>query len=358
MKNIIILVIVLMSTVAISCKKDDDKLVININDPIAQYIFDNPENSSMFLLQDSKILVDNADRMMPLASTLKIIICIEYAEQCAAGIIDSEELVDTDEILNYYIEDGDLAAELWYNEIEDKIINNMISINEVAKGMIKYSANANTEWLTDKLGIDNVNDRIRKLGIENHDPITYLVSSMFVADELASSRNNLVSDITNLSIEEYYTLCNDIHEKLKAGFIDEYEQLSFQDIELQKIWSDRLPNSTTREYAMLMNKINNRTFLSQEVHKYLDPIMEWSMDEDPATSDLYKHFGYKGGSTASVFTWALYAENLDGKKIEYVFFLNNLSYLKNLELQSSLSDFNEKVLSDQKFRDELTKLFK
>jgi len=245
MKKAITIVALISSIAFFSCEKDDDQ--IKINNPIAQYISDNPEHTSICLLQDGATVIDyNSDRMMPLASTLKIIVCIEYAEQCATGVIDPTQLVEIDELSNYYIEDADVAM-LWLEQNEDKVIDGQIALNEVVKGMITYSANANTEWLMDKLGLEKINDRITQLGIKHHDPITYLVSSMFVADELAATTDNpLESTIMALNLQEHSDLCNAIHQKLKDGKMDDYGSMAiFEKTELQKAWSDRLPASTS-----------------------------------------------------------------------------------------------------------------
>ena len=54
----------------------------------------------------------------------------------------------------------------WLKLVNDKIVNDAISIREIAKGMIKFSSNANTEWLSKKLGLEQINNRIDSLGIE------------------------------------------------------------------------------------------------------------------------------------------------------------------------------------------------
>ena len=51
-------------------------------DPILAFLSAHPDKSSMQLVRNDTVLADfHADRTMPLASTVKIIIAIEYAEQ-------------------------------------------------------------------------------------------------------------------------------------------------------------------------------------------------------------------------------------------------------------------------------------
>jgi len=79
---------------------------------------------------------------------------------------------------------------------------------------------------------------------------------------------------------------------------------------------------------------------------------------EPAHKEKLKHMGYKGGSTSWVLTWATYAEQLDGQKIECVFMLNDLSPKTNTDLQAHLADFNTKILNDQAFRNNFINMIK
>ena len=51
--------------------------------------------------------------------------------------------------------------------------NGQIALEEVAKGMIHYSSNANTTYLLEKLGIERVNESIKELELTSHDKFTY-----------------------------------------------------------------------------------------------------------------------------------------------------------------------------------------
>ncbi|WP_375578666.1 hypothetical protein ABWH96_16795 [Marivirga tractuosa] len=216
--------------------------------------------------------------------------------------------------------------------------------------MIKYSSNANTEYLTDLLGVANINQRIKLLGIEKHDSIYYLVSSLFVRDFLFPEKSNIeaIESIRDLSDGEYRKAGMQIHKKLKNGTF-ENDSLKDFGLAVQNVWSDRLPASTAKEYRKLMEKLNSKSVLPIEVHKHLDPILEFVM-ENPLNQEWLQHSGSKGGSTASLLTKALYATDKEGNRIHLSYFLSNLSALETVQMQMSMNAFELAILQEEGFR--------
>ena len=120
---------------------------------------------------------------MPLASTVKIIVAIEFAKQAAHNIFNKNEKIPLSELDKYYLPntDGD-AHPKWvgYERKLGNIINDSVRLIDVARGMIIFSSNANTEYLMDMLGFDNVKNNLQLLGLKKHTPIYPLVSSLFL----------------------------------------------------------------------------------------------------------------------------------------------------------------------------------
>lgn len=291
---------------------------------------------------------------MPLASTVKIIVAIEYAVQCANGQINPDELVSLSDLDKFYVPntDGD-AHPSWLKSVKDKISDNKISIREIAKGMIKFSSNANTEWLLNKLGIENVNNRLDSLGLKNHTEIYNIVSDLFVGKELFKGLKGkeLQKKLLELNQSDYINATKVIHQKLlnDTSYKKDVGDLG---MEIQKIWSDRLPSSTVENYVMVMKKINERNYFSVSAQKYLDEVMEYIL-ENPVNREWLEHCGVKGGSTAFVLTKALYATDKNGNKTEMAYFLNNLSLLEVTKLQLSMNEFELAILTNKDFRNKV-----
>ena len=287
-------------------------------DKVLKFLKNNPEKSSILLVRNDTILVSrNSENVVPLASTMKIILAIEYAEQSANGKLNPDEMVLISDLDKFYIPNTDGGAHSsCLKSVKGKIKEDKISIREIAKGMIKFSSNANTEWLLNKLEIHNVNGRIDSLGLINHSKIYNIVSALFVGKELFPNlkRKELQKKLTDISQDIYIDATNKIHQKLLTDTLYK-KDIGDLGMDIQKIWSDRLPSSTVEDYVSVMRKINSRTYFSETSQKYLDEVMEYIL-ENPANREWLEHSGMKGGSTAFVLTKALYATDKKGNKTE------------------------------------------
>ncbi|GMQ25059.1 serine hydrolase [Algoriphagus sp. oki45] len=319
---------------------------------VLDFLKENPERTAILLVRNDSVLVkQSVDKVMPLASTVKIILAIAYAEQAASGEIDPEELVSLEELDQLYVANTDGGAHpAWLESIRENVQNERIPLREVAKGMIRYSSNANTEWLLYRLGYDRVNGILDSLGINQHTEIYPIVSALFVGKELfpGLAGEELEGKMKALSPEEYIQSTLDIHQKLinDSTYKKDLGDLS---LPIQKIWSDRLPSSTVEDYVSVMEKINRRAYFSKATQQHLHEVLEQSM-ENPSNQEKYQHRGSKGGSTAFVLTKALYATDKKGNRTEMAYFLNDLSILESTRLQMSMSEFEQEVLENSSFR--------
>lgn len=316
---------------------------------VVEFIKNNPDKSAILLYKNDSLMVSlNPNKVMPLASTVKIIIAIEYAYQAAENKIDPDELIDLNEIQHFYVDKSDGGAhKMWLPTVATKIQSNKISIREIAKGMIAFSSNANTEWLLDRLGLDNVNNRIQALELKHHSNLHYIVSALFVGQELFGESPDKEQKLKALSMTDYVSAINTIHQKMK---VDSNYRKRKRDskIELQKIWSDRLPAASVSDYVSIMQKINSRKYFDTITHQYLDEIMEYLL-KYPKNRENFIHTGVKGGSTAFILTKALYATDTKSNKTELAYFFNNLNIFESRNLLPSLNKFDLNTLLNQEF---------
>ncbi len=211
--GILVGVIIVLGVVGFYYFMPNKSLVLN-------FIKENPDKTAIKLVRNDTVLVEiNPNKVMPLASTVKIIIAIEYAEQAAAGKVNPEELIEVTELDKYYVPNTDGGAHpSWLKKVENKIQDDRITIREIAKGMIAFSSNANTEWLCEKLGLENINGRLDSLGVKDHTDIYYIVSALFIGKEKFANLKNkeLQAELSRMPIEEYRQAMIDIHSKLKT----------------------------------------------------------------------------------------------------------------------------------------------
>src|SRR5690554_3527390 len=283
---------------------------------IAEIINKNKKHYSIILAENDNLLINiNAEELRPLASIVKLIIAVEFAEQVANKTINESTLVSIKDLESYHVPNTDGNAHKdWLKHIREsnKIVNlDSISLLEIAKGMITYSSNANTEYLLDKLGIDNVNIQLKKLGFKTHSKISYPVSDMYLTSE----------ELGNDSRENLYHKSNLTHQKLKSGEL--LSENFDSDVDFtkakQKLLNDRLSQSTAHEYYKLMIKFRDKNYFKKDVQDILYKIIERR-----ATSEEYDIIRYcsKGGSTSWVLNNVVYLERKNGKMYVLILFSN------------------------------------
>ena len=321
----------------------------DIADPVINFLRQNPTRSALYLVRNDTVLVSaRPNQRMPLASAVKTIIAIEFAQQVAAGKIDPTERISLVDLDAYYLPNTDGNAHPNWKEWakQHNLVNNeTVPLLEVAKGMIQFSSNANTEYLMDLLGLKAINANLKTLNLPNHDPIYPIVSALFLYSIPPADSTETIRATTKLSTKAYIARCQAIHLRLKQDGNGSFKRaFRFPAMALQKVWSDRLPASTVLEYASVMQKINTRTYFSPTVQTVLNSIMEWPFLVNPGNKNVFTHLGMKGGSTAFVLTNAFYAETPAGNRVAAAVFLNNLTNAEFGMLSQHLNTFTQRCI--------------
>lgn len=332
-------------------------------DSLLQFIQSNPGNSALFLQKNDTVIASlNENKMVPLASTMKIMVAIEFSKQAAFHVFDIESKVALSDLGKYYIPntDGD-AHPSWikYEKGLGKIVSDSISLLEVARGMIMFSSNANTEYLMDLLGLENINKNYQQMGVKSFTPIYYFVSSLFLYQNPKNLKEEKVlKQIKSLSDESYRKASMMIHDQLKYNptYKSTFRPQDLT-ISMQKEWSERLPASTAEGYGRILKILNSRQIYNEKTYEILSKILETIM-ENPANQQWLQHAGMKGGSTLFILTKAVYATLKNGDKIELVYFFNHLKGQQENTLEKWMNDFELEVLSSDVFRKKVKNSFK
>jgi D-alanyl-D-alanine carboxypeptidase len=327
------------------------------------FIKKHPDKAAIYIVRnDSVIASQNADTIMPLASTVKTLVAIAFARQVADGILKLEEEVDTLEPEKYYLHgtDGN-AHRSWLQQMHhDSLLHgSKIKLRDIAKGMIRFSSNANTEYLMDRIGFDYINALRDTFGLTGHHALYPFTSALMVCCKTAGEDpKQFAEKLDRMPMEEYVKKSFEAHRRLKT---DPSYKKTFDGgnlyLDIQHIWSNRLPGGSARQYVSLMQKINSRTYFDSTTQIILDAIFEWPM-QYRSNREAFRHFGAKGGSTAFVLTQAVYTTDNDNNKTAMAVFFNNLTQLENVQLQSSFDAFILDVMTDVTFRKKLAEQFK
>ncbi len=308
---------------------------------IATYISYDLKNGSVSLIKNGAVVIDkNSDNLMPLASTVKIIVAIEFAKQAAGNKIDPNEKILLSELEKFHIKKSDGGAHpAWLKSINNKGLikgkGKGIILSEVARGMIEFSSNANTEFLMDKLGFDNVNRLIKTLGLKKHEPLYPFVSS------LIALRDHSLQDLQNMEKVEYINLSYEVHDKLKNGTIDKHTTEKQVPSQKGKYFSNWFVRGTTKEYTSILSKINNRDYFTENEQKYIDAFMK-----HPFESPEVIYGGEKSGSlSGGAFTTVLYETTKDENRVELAIFLGNLTVFQRFMYSLTISKLKYDLLT-------------
>lgn len=330
-------------------------------DYVMNHLLENPQKTSLYVAENGvELITYQSEIVRPLASTVKMLIAVEYAMQIDAGVLNKDSSVALDDLNRYYFKntDGNAHAD-WLKMIdsEGEVENNEVTLHDVAKGMITYSSNANTDYLIDLLGITAINERAKTLGLDQHEEVYPIVSALLIPKEINSEsmdKGQLTQKLEDMPMEEYRTLAEKLSKQMKEGIID-IEEVKFDlSMNVQRVWSDRLIGASANDYGKLLGIISNDE-LPGEAAATVRDLLEWPMQYNEQNSERFVHLGAKGGSTAFVLNDAMYAEGHNGDKIEVVILTDDLNFWQAMLIGYNLNSFESQLLGSEDYRLKLQK---
>lgn len=329
------------------------------SDYFIKHLKENPETTSFYLAENGEpVITYQSTFIRPLASTVKILIAIEYAMQVEENKIQKEQRIPLDDLNRFYLKNTDGGAhEGWLDALKQDggIQNNEVTLHNVTKGMITYSSNANTDYLINLLGVDAINKRKTELGLTQHEEVYPIVGALFIPDFVQKdgmSEKELIDVLQKMSMEDYRRLAQSRSLQMKSGEINTSETTFDLSADVQRVWSDRLIGASANDYGKLLALISNDE-LPPIAAKTIRDLMEWPMQLNKENHKRYAHIGTKGGSTLFVLNNAMYVENLNGNQYEVVFLFDDLNFIEHFLLRLNRNSFESKLLRDADYRDKV-----
>ncbi|ONI47093.1 hypothetical protein AN644_01715 [Candidatus Epulonipiscium fishelsonii] len=332
---------------------------------IVDYIKANEKDSPIsFMLEvnDEPLISVNPFTKMPLASTFKLTLAVEYARQVGEKMLKPHAKVDIDTIEQYYLPKIDGDAHLkWLEYIEENNLlqNDSISISEVVKGMVMFNSDANTDFLMNYLGIENINATIRTLGLRDHSEVYPIGGALAIADYINLKENlsetELEKRITKMTNREYINQAIIIQDLMNTNSLPsevKNAKIATSNFDIQQIWIDRFISATANDYMSLLDIINSRTYFNKDAQDELNHVLEYLV-YDPIIEENLNHFGFKNGNISGVLTDARYAEDKEGNKIEIVLMMNDLSQKDYNTILNNIDQFMMRCILDENFRDKV-----
>ena len=261
----------------------------------------------------------NADAPMPLASVVKVMHLIAYANAVEAGELNPLETVYLDDLDRFYYRMDQRAHRnaLLGLEEDGRIFGEppALILDEVVHMMVEYSSNAATDYLHIRLGQERIEQTALDLGLTSQTAPCPFAGQFMI---MASHTRPEVSDQAALhfytkNIERYG---EDIMQLTAAFSEDE----AFHDEALTWRQSARRPELLTQaefseqfnargsaaEYAALMARVALNDMGSPDSSFMVRRHLEWPM-QYVENQELFSNVAFKGGALPGILTTLYYA---------------------------------------------------
>ncbi len=332
---------------------------------VFQYIVQNRRDASIvsFTLRqngsidpDDPVLLYNAERRFPLASTRKIIHLAAFAIAVSEGRLNPDEIITVADWERFYLpgtDGGAHGAALDYLKIPADEFgfavdqNAPVKLSQMADVMMRFSDNAAPDWFLERLG-DDVNNVIERAQLRSQEPIYYGLGEFLLAGNF---------EVGLLTGER----ASQLAVKRRAEIVAESNRLvrAYQDPawrQAQLLWmlenADKLfnyqaaavlansisPKGTALDFARIMGAVITDRFINPRVSALMRKYLETPLDALVDEKERLKVWGFKGGTLAGVQTQASYliprAGGFADKPRIVVLFLRNLP-------EQGFNDLNE-----------------
>jgi D-alanyl-D-alanine carboxypeptidase len=350
----VLLVLLLLGIIAATKKGKNKKNEFDV----LEYFKKHPDSVSCCFTENGRPIISyRTDQKMPLASVLKIMIAIEFIRQTKSGQISPDQTVALDQLDRYYIPLSDGGAHQdWLKEIQrgQSEQRQTVTLLEVAEGMIKYSSNANTEYLISVLGMEAINYTVAQICGTEHDPIFPISSAglvgTYLMDKERSTLRELQQRLAKMDFNEYQAISNEILHKLsedkQKSFIKRYNNRISFNRELQIIASRKMPASTTRLYATLFERLKQLDWFDDDAWQQFEHLMRRTVRKGSPFVQILS----KGGSSISISNHVLYVKDREGNWLSLALFIHDTSRKEFRWLKKNISLFVQRLFIDQSFR--------
>jgi D-alanyl-D-alanine carboxypeptidase len=267
----------------------------------------------------------NADVPMPLASVVKVIHLVAYAEAVAEGRLFPTSTILLEDLEAFYLPNIDLGAhDRALTDLEDneRIFGDPpAALLDVVPGMmISQSSNAATDYLHLLLGQREVEETAVALGLESQTaPCPFLGQFLIMANHVIKQNNPYQAWEGYMADPDQYgrdvmllTEAFSSDAQFRETAVDWRRQNRQPNGQTQRLFSQNFnAQGSANDYANLMARIAQNGLSSADSSFTVRRFLEWPMRFD-ANQALFSNLGYKNGSLPGILTTVYYAYPLGG----------------------------------------------
>lgn len=274
--------------------------------------------------EDAGVYFD-ADALRALASTVKVVPLALYGERLDTGAWDAGEPVTVADVERYYLPHTDGEA----HPLAMADLDGGLTLDGVARAMIRFSDNAATDWLLHRLGREAVDEGAARLLGADQGPIHPLSGTLLLAQRDGGASDDVATAAWALSAR----LGDDeaLRAELQARAREDGPGLSLQaQLELSHGLDNR---ASARSVARLMERVfaDPRAGVA-----FARAQLAWPMAYDENRQD-FALLATKGGSLPGTLTSAYFAETKRGRRRVLALFLHDLPFATWVALSQSFA---------------------
>lgn len=265
-------------------------------------------------------VVHDADRRMPLGSSIKILVLGAFADAVENGGLDPTATVTTREWERFYMPDTDggahaaaldeleLPHDAWGFALDQDA---PVTLQCLAELMIHHSDNAAFDYFLRALGPDRVASVIERVGLVAQDvPASDLGSLLMMSNHeigtLDAKRIAGFRALTRAEVESEAGLWRERFlepEWRAAEFAWRLDGGASEGYALQARALQVIDNhGTAREFARMTAAVAQGRFLDEAVSRRMAHVLEWPLRFIPGAPEAFERWGEKGGSIPGVLT--------------------------------------------------------
>ncbi len=292
--------------------------------PALSWLITHPDTVGLAAFEvgrESEGLFLNAEEPMPLASVVKVLDLVAYAEAVEAGQIDPAAWIPLSEIEKTYLPGLDLGSHRRaLVELDERglIAGNppATPMEEIPWMMIRFSSNAATDFLHLLIGQEKIEETAIALGIASQTAPCPWIGQFLVMSNHQRSGSDTAAVQGFIEEPDKYGL---EVMRLTESFVNDPEfrnealnsRSSRASVQVQSLFSEQLnAQASAQDYARLMAKIMSNELSSSYTNILVRRVLEWPMIFSK-NQDLFRVIGYKSGSLPGILTTVYYAERLE-----------------------------------------------
>jgi beta-lactamase class A len=290
----------------------------------------------------------NGTRLNPVASTVKIIHLLAYADAVDKNKIHPAQQVDLDEWGRFFIGQDGGALDAAYKRLGSP--PNSVTNDQIVSAMIQESDNAAPDYLLNKLGSDFMDDTVKRYvtgGGRGYMDTPQSINAMFDSwtagprDPLIGQRS--LNNFSGYESDEYRDVIDDVfeqmhhHELMDAlrdyngvklpwiiGPLPVPEDFPINESQYETLEKNYSTRSNTRTYNLMMLGLLNRSLLPARAQAIVESFLEFKLKQVPLNPLLVNavRYGSKDGSFAAyngvtVRTRSIYVQMKDGTEVAF-----------------------------------------